>query len=326
MKSNGIVPNIEKTNTNGIPESASGGVGYNVPPLKCALSWSTMTARINLSRPRNCAGSTTPADWKLANIVLFKKGKTGKKDDPKKYRPVSFISEPGKAMEIILEGIDKHPKGNANIDHQQGFLRGKSCLSNSISFNDKETHLADQGKPVNTIFLYSSKAFNTVSHRILLDKISSTELDKHIMKWVPRGSILSSVLFNIFRNDLDIGLKGILSKFTDDTKLGEAVGSLDVLQRDLDKIEDWANINHMKFNKGKWCWILHLGWGNPGWIDRLGNEMLESRLMENNLGILVSGKLNMSQQCPGSQEGQPCPGGIRHSMASQAREGIVLLC
>lgn len=81
--------------------------------------------------------------------------------------------------------------------------------------------------------------------------------------------------------------------------------------------------NHRKFKKGK-CWTLYLGWDNPGCMDRLRNEVLESSALERDLGVLVDDKL--SQQCPGSQEGHSCPGGTRPSMASQARKGIVPLC
>ena len=48
--------------------------------------------------------------------------------------------------------------------------------------------------------------------------------------------------------------------------------------------------------------------------------------MERELGVLVPGKLNTSQQCPGSQEGQPCPGGHQAQHHSQAGQGIDLLC
>ncbi|KAJ7415443.1 rna-directed dna polymerase from mobile element jockey-like [Willisornis vidua] len=128
---------------------------------------------------------------------------------------------------------------------------------------------------------------------------------------VPKGSILSPVLFNIFINNLDTQLEGILSNFSDSTKLGGAVASLkgrEALQKDLDKLEAWAITNHRKINKDK-CQILHLGWDNPGCTHRLGNEMLESSAMEIALGVPDDDQLNMSQQCPGTQEGQPCPEG-----------------
>ncbi|KAJ7408616.1 hypothetical protein WISP_120204 [Willisornis vidua] len=55
-------------------------------------------------------------------------------------------------------------------------------------------------------------------------------------------------------NDLDTALEGIPSKFVDDTKVEGAVDSFEgreALQRDLNKLEDWAITGHMKFNKGK---------------------------------------------------------------------------
>ncbi|NXA72410.1 RTJK polymerase, partial [Thryothorus ludovicianus] len=70
---------------------------------------------------------------------------------------------------------------------------------------------------------------------------------------VPQSSILGPVLFNIFTNDLAAELEGVISKFSDDTKLGRAVDSLEgreALQRHLDKSEGWAITNHVKVNKG----------------------------------------------------------------------------
>ncbi|GAB0203536.1 mitochondrial enolase superfamily member 1 [Grus japonensis] len=123
--------------------------------------------------------------------------------------------------------------------------------------------------------------------------------------WQPvLGSILGPVLFNVFINDLDVGLEGVVSKFVDDTKLGGAVDSIEggeALQRDLDRLKNRAITNRMRFNKGK-CQILHLGRGNPGYKYRLGDETLETSHAERDLGVLVD------SMCPGCQEGHPYPG------------------
>ena len=67
---------------------------------------------------------------------------------------------------------------------QHGFTKGRSCLTNLISFYDLVTHLVDKGKAVDVVYLGFSKAFDTVSHSILLHKLAAHGLDRYTLGWV----------------------------------------------------------------------------------------------------------------------------------------------
>ncbi len=78
---------------------------------------------------------------------------------------------------------------------------------------------------------------------------------------VPQGSVLGPVLFITYINDLDVGLNNRISKFADDTKIGNSVladEDRQSLQEYLHKISVWSDGWAMPFNVDK-CQVLQVG-------------------------------------------------------------------
>ncbi|KAK4817636.1 hypothetical protein QYF61_021782 [Mycteria americana] len=120
-----------------------------------------------------------PVDWRLANVTpIYKKGH---KEDPGNCRPVSLTLVLKKVMEQIISSaaIMQHVQDNQVIrPSQHVFMKDMLCLTKLISFYDKVTCLVDEGKAVDVAYLGFSKAFDTVSHSILLEKLAAHSLDR----------------------------------------------------------------------------------------------------------------------------------------------------
>ena len=159
---------------------------------------------------------------------------------------------------------------------QHGFRKGSSCLMNLLLFLDQVIHSIDEGHGVDIVYLGLAKTFDKVPHQRLLEKLRKHGIGGKLLsvienwlkgrrqrvcirgRWsswitvwsgVPQGSVLGPLLFLIFINDLDEGIRSHILKFADDTKIFHEVrdsADCSTLQSDLDKNssgDEIANVN-----------------------------------------------------------------------------------
>ena len=136
-----------------------------------------------------------PVGWKRALITpLFKEGD---RNSAANYRPISILPAISKVMErIIHTQIHNHiPQHSLLLEAQFGFRKNPSTATCILKLTDIIYKNMDSGLLTGVVFLDLKKAFDTVNHEILLNKLHSFNLSNRQLI----GSKIINALYNIYQ-------------------------------------------------------------------------------------------------------------------------------
>ena len=231
-----------------------------------------------------CTGQV-PQAWKTAKIIPLHK--SGDKTDTNNYRPISLLSALSKILEkVVHKQTYQYVENKVLTVSQFGFRRQRETAQAVLAFlkNIKE---GESNRYHAAIFIDIKKAFDTVSHELLLQKLdilgirgmenqwfrnylmdrtqstiigSSRSQHRKISCGVPQGSILGPLLFLIYINDMPRATELLSILFADDTTYQISSNSLVELQRkaneELKRAEQWFNANYLTLHPKKTRYII----------------------------------------------------------------------
>ena len=321
------VKEFEKVLSNLNPNKSPGPDNIHPRFLKCTSQ--------SLAKPLKILFDLTlfegklPSDFKLAEVrPIYKKGDKSK---PGNYRPVSLTSIICKIMETFIKNILNQHLINNNIlsEHQFGFVSGRSTITQLIVTLNEWLFSLDNDISVDAAYMDFRKAFDTVPHKRLLNKLKGYNINGPVLNWiesflsdrqqfvkinnecssnlkvtsgVPQGSVLGPTLFIYFINDLpNVVTNSSVKIFADDTKVYKEIkneNDVNDLQKAIDEMYNWTQTWLLKFNAEK-CKLLHLGSNNNKYDYFIGTEekrvLLDKSDLEKDLGIHVDQNLNFKE-------------------------------
>lgn len=231
---------------------------------------------------------TVPKILKISRVIpVFKTGNT---QDPSNYRPISIVPIISKVIETLVEKRLRDYLNQTEFlcSNQYGFIPHSNTQAAVADLVIELQKAIDKDMITAGIFIDLKKAFDTVDHDILIDKLEAINVKGNALNWfrsyltmrqqyvtlnngsstklevqcgVPQGSVLGPLLFLIYINDIQrCQLHGKLKLFADDTNIFYESESTEnifaMMQEDVNILTKWLRKNKLTLNIKKTKYML----------------------------------------------------------------------
>ena len=307
----------ELISLNSKKSAISGDIPVRILKQFCDAYLPLLTSIINSS----LLNGNFPEVLKCAEVTpIFKKSDCLNKEN---YRPVSVLSSMSKVFERIMYSQINEFMENKFSNYLTGFRKGHNTQHTFMVMIEKWKKSLDKNLKIGVIFMDLSKAFDTLNHSLLLEKLKAyqfsenaltlmknyltkrhqrTKINNNFSSWseiiagVPQGSILGPLLFNIFINDIFLfPEKCFLSNYADDNTLYAIANDMNDVKsklfHDFNIIEIWFQQNYMCLNSGK---CHYMSFGSTEKNDEFNYKQMSFKSKEEEiiLGLKIDRKLS----------------------------------
>lgn len=281
------------------------------------------------------------------------------------YRPISVLPIFSKILEkIMFKRLTTYMKDhNFLTDKQYGFREKHSTYMALVDLLDLISKEIDDKKIPIGVFIDLSKAFDTINHEILLNKLNLYGVRGIAHKWfssylsnrhqfvqlasiksstlqitcgVPQGSILGPLLFIIYINDI-VNVSKLVTPimFADDTNLffsGRKISNLvSTVNSELDKINTWFKLNKLSLNVKKTNFIMFASKRNSSINSSLNtleikidNSKIEQVHSSKFLGVIINQTLSWNDHIHVIQQKIHKNSGIIRRLSKSLPQSVLL--